>query len=473
VLPDHDVAGQLHAGQVARSCHQTGLEVRVVPLPDLPEKGDVSDWLAAGHDRAELVALAKAAPVWTPTNDQAPGSSPLPFTSCAALMAEPDEAYDWLVKDRFAAGSVNLLGGRPKAGKSTLARALALSVARGEPWLGHVCHFGHVVFVALEDKRSEVRQHFRRMGADGREALRFLIGRAPDDLLPKLTQLLADGDTIDLLIIDTAQRLLTVKDTNDYAMVSAAFEPVLALARTRGVCIVLVHHLGKSDRQGIDGVLGSTAWTGSVDNVLILNRTDRYRVLSSVQRIGPDLGETVVVLDEETGTLRFGGTRALVDLELIMAALVEAVRQASPEGLDRSALLAEVEARRDLKLKALKTLVDTGRLIRTGHGHRFDPYRFVLPREPREPREPHEPQDHREPREPGNHREPHEPDDVKPEQKTASSCGPVVPPIGREPHDDRYWKNPPDEASPSSCGSHTRAGVEPEEDDPEKQHGRF
>jgi len=66
ILPDHDAAGQKHADQVANALHPKAASVRVLHLPDLPDKGDVSDWLDAGHDTEELVRLAEACPVWTP-----------------------------------------------------------------------------------------------------------------------------------------------------------------------------------------------------------------------------------------------------------------------------------------------------------------------------------------------------------------------------------------------------------------------
>ena len=50
VLPDNDGAGHAHAGAVAASLVGLALSVRVVHLPGLPEKGDVSDWLEAGGD---------------------------------------------------------------------------------------------------------------------------------------------------------------------------------------------------------------------------------------------------------------------------------------------------------------------------------------------------------------------------------------------------------------------------------------
>ena len=55
IFLDNDDAGRKHGEDVARSCHAAGLKVKVVELPDLPEKGDVSDWLDAGHTKDELV----------------------------------------------------------------------------------------------------------------------------------------------------------------------------------------------------------------------------------------------------------------------------------------------------------------------------------------------------------------------------------------------------------------------------------
>jgi hypothetical protein len=62
ILPDNDAAGRNHALQVARSLYGVAASVRVVHLPDLPPKGDVSDWLAAGGTREQLEKLAAAAP---------------------------------------------------------------------------------------------------------------------------------------------------------------------------------------------------------------------------------------------------------------------------------------------------------------------------------------------------------------------------------------------------------------------------
>jgi hypothetical protein len=66
ILPDNDEAGRNHAQQVAQALHGIAEAVRIVQLPGLPDKGDVSDWIAAGGTKEEFRRLAEGAPVWTP-----------------------------------------------------------------------------------------------------------------------------------------------------------------------------------------------------------------------------------------------------------------------------------------------------------------------------------------------------------------------------------------------------------------------
>src|SRR5262249_39236980 len=62
ILPDNDPPGHKHAQQVAGSLNGIAASVKIVELPSLAEKGDVSDWLALGNGMKELRALVEAAP---------------------------------------------------------------------------------------------------------------------------------------------------------------------------------------------------------------------------------------------------------------------------------------------------------------------------------------------------------------------------------------------------------------------------
>ena len=371
-LADHDQPGREHVEIVARSCDRAGLKVKVLSFPDVPEKGDVLDWLASGHTREELAAIVKATPLYSPTDAAARA---IDLTDLRDLLAEPDETADYLVTDRIAIGSVNLLPGKPKGGKSTTARALAFEVARGGSWLGFTCLQRPVWYLALEDERSEVRRHFRQMGATGTEPIRFLFRQPAEGLIGRLYAL-AQHEQPGLIVVDTLQRLIKADDLNDYAEVTTKLTPILTLARDTGAAVLLLHHATKSERSGLDSVLGSTALTGSVDNVFLLTRTDRYRVLSSIQRIGPDLPETVLVLDEATGQVKAGPSRHEADVAAVERAFVQALDSGS---LNRGDLLDHVEARRQLKLEALRRALDLGTIIRAGAGTKADPHRFSLP----------------------------------------------------------------------------------------------
>ena len=59
VIADNDRPGQDHALDVARKLQDQGCDVCNLTLPDLPEKGDVSDWIHSGGDKAELLRLVE------------------------------------------------------------------------------------------------------------------------------------------------------------------------------------------------------------------------------------------------------------------------------------------------------------------------------------------------------------------------------------------------------------------------------
>src|SRR5262249_30223229 len=53
ILEDNDVAGRDKAREAAEALHGTAKTIRIVKLPGLPDKGDVSDWLDADRHNAE------------------------------------------------------------------------------------------------------------------------------------------------------------------------------------------------------------------------------------------------------------------------------------------------------------------------------------------------------------------------------------------------------------------------------------
>jgi hypothetical protein len=66
IIPDNDAAGRNHARQVANSLYGVAGEIRIVELPGLQDKEDVSDWLSNDGDGSKLLKLVEAAGTYEP-----------------------------------------------------------------------------------------------------------------------------------------------------------------------------------------------------------------------------------------------------------------------------------------------------------------------------------------------------------------------------------------------------------------------
>ncbi len=374
ILPDNDKAGADHARTVASALTGIAASVKVLNLPGLPDKGDVSDWLTMGGTAERLTALADAAPEYAP--ETAPVSrdrdtAGFRFSTLDDLLAEPEEEVAYVWERTLPAGGISICAAKPKVGKSTFVRNLVVAILRGTPFFGRAITSGSVVYLCLEEKRAEIAGHFRRMGASGGN-LYIHTGRAPDDALAALTVAIAEYRPV-LAVIDPLSRFVRLNDANAYAEVARAMEPIIDLARTSGCHIVCVHHAGKGERTGGDALLGSTALFGAVDTLLMMKRRDQVRTIETIQRYGEDMEETVVYLDSETGIVTQGGDLATMLIGQAQAAVLAAMGN---DTLTEPDIRARVGGNESTTGKALRALVDDGKVARTGKGKRGDPYQY-------------------------------------------------------------------------------------------------
>lgn len=91
IFPDNDAPGRKLAQKVAASFHALGIRVWIVALPDLPEKGDVSDYLGE-HSQEEFVKAVRAQ-----TKDELQWSPSEPAAQEPVKVDEPAQ----LIEDRF------------------------------------------------------------------------------------------------------------------------------------------------------------------------------------------------------------------------------------------------------------------------------------------------------------------------------------------------------------------------------------
>jgi hypothetical protein len=90
IIPDNDPEGYEYAEEVAQDLARVAKSVKIAQLPDLEDKGDLTDWLDAGHTLEELSAHLEEAPTydpeeeapWPDPRDLDPGLPPVaPFTA--------------------------------------------------------------------------------------------------------------------------------------------------------------------------------------------------------------------------------------------------------------------------------------------------------------------------------------------------------------------------------------------------------
>lgn len=68
LIPDNDDPGRAHMNNIAENLNGIAKSIKIIKLEGLPEKGDISDWLAMGKTKEELQDLIHNANEWTPEN---------------------------------------------------------------------------------------------------------------------------------------------------------------------------------------------------------------------------------------------------------------------------------------------------------------------------------------------------------------------------------------------------------------------
>lgn len=380
VVCDADLAGKEHGRGVARSLVGLAASVRLIEaLPGVPHKGDLTDYVSAGGTRESLLGLIRETPELTAVDtakwDLPKSVSGFTLTPLRELLNKPDAPVEYIWDGRLVVGTMSGVFAKPKVGKGTLARNLCLAIARGEDFLGLRTKQGECIYLALEEREDDVRNDFRAMGADGTEPVWVHAAAAPAEGILALCDLVKERKPR-LVVIDPLIRLARVRDEKAYAEAYSALGPLIDAARETGTHIMLLHHSGKSVKADpTDSPLGTTAIAAMVASLIVLKRTESYRTVQTVQRIGDEMPETVLQFDPDTKRLSVGGTREEAETEALGGDILEFIKGVG-EPKTESDITEGVEGKTRLVRRALRRLVGQGKVSREGGGKRGDPYRY-------------------------------------------------------------------------------------------------
>jgi len=290
---DHDDAGRAAMRFIGAQLQGVASEARLLELPGLDNKGDVSDWFQRTGNTPDLFrGLMESAPAFEPpAPDMAPtdrrreaveaqapegppepSRAPLRFADLARWGREPAPAMEWLFQDRIHRGALVGLAAQGGSSKSFLLLEAAVSAATGKvllPFLKPVAPL-RVLALFSEDPEEEGWRRFRRIcrrfrltDAD-REAFEanarlafcqpgpFMAG-IPPRATAHFTELLAQVEAFgpDIVIIDPKSQHYGL-DENSNDETTQWYSNLRRLCEAAPCAVIVSMHVSKAKQGDLD-----------------------------------------------------------------------------------------------------------------------------------------------------------------------------------------------------------------------------
>lgn len=282
IVPDNDDPGRQHGEDVAASLQAIAARVRTLTLPDLPLKGDLSDWIEAGGTAEQLWTLIEQAPDWRPQPNRAERRAAA--SGIRKLRSKKGSEIEmrhirWVWAGRIACGKHTAIAGEPGIGKSQLLLWIAATVSKGAPWgcEAGTAPKGSIVVLSAEDGAEDTIMP-RYIAAGGDPDKIHIISATEDeaggvaafnlqaDLQALEAKIKEIGDVV-LVIIDPISSYMGKTDSHRNTEVRGTIEPLGEMADRLGVAILSNTHFAKGAAGGktraLHKVIGSIAFVGA------------------------------------------------------------------------------------------------------------------------------------------------------------------------------------------------------------------
>jgi hypothetical protein len=280
ILPDNDEPGKKYARTIYDGVIKSAKSARVVTLPDLLPKGDVSDWLQSGGTAEQLYEIAAKAPEqpeWTAEDkDKEPQSD---FRSLFLFDGEVSHSPPKeIIKGLFPAEGVAVTGGQSSAGKTFILMHRSVCLYSGAAYFGHdiVEKVGTVLIAAegrpqLPNRLAATKKYYGITDKlpicwpksipnlmDLEEAKKFVAYLKEVDRFFR-----GDfGVRLGQIGVDTVAAVCSMKNEDDNAEATKVSNILRAIGEEVGALMNPLHHFGKNLESGLRG---ASAWKGSAD----------------------------------------------------------------------------------------------------------------------------------------------------------------------------------------------------------------
>jgi hypothetical protein len=224
-----------------------------------------------------------------------PGPVPLQVRTAKELGEMNLKPPEFVIDGLLPCG-VAILAAPSKIGKSWLALDMALSVVRGDPFMGYRTNRSEVLYLALEDSLYRLNERIGKLlaGEPRPDGLCVCVESQTmsGGFVGQLDVFLSEHPNAKLAIVDTFQKFRPQagKTQTAYEADYQTLGEFKTLSAKHNVCVLLVHHTRKSNGLDVDpfeNILGSTALQGATDTMLVIKkkkRTDETTVFAFTGR---------------------------------------------------------------------------------------------------------------------------------------------------------------------------------------------
>lgn len=291
IFPDNDEAGRQHALKVARILAPVAKSLKVVELPGLPGKGDVSDFVSAGGGLEEIREHYRKAQMWTPDwefaasipdeNDKYVRTLEQEVEAAGGLSAfwdlarftglpTPFPKLNAMLGGGMRNGEVYVLGANQGAGKTSLGLQFALAAMRRgygvlifsmemdhravfQRMAGIEAHVDLLTFREAQRRRRESQEERLRLArATGEIAAWKLLVSTKPAITPAFviseTKRLAKRSPVHLVICDHMQLMESDQSTrSDYEKFTAISRAMKQTAVEVDVPLVLMSQTSRAN----------------------------------------------------------------------------------------------------------------------------------------------------------------------------------------------------------------------------------
>ena len=186
LVPDNDETGRKHVQDVYENLKDIAASIKLLELPNLPEKGDFTDWLDGFNDMEtageSLAIMVENAPPYSPPQNEEPPV--FEFIHNKELIANLKPMV-WQITDIIPENSFYYDFGESGSYKTFVALDRLLCVAAGVDYHGHKVRQGTVFYIAGEGQQGIGRRIAAWHIAHGTnvEGIPFFVAKTPTQLM--------------------------------------------------------------------------------------------------------------------------------------------------------------------------------------------------------------------------------------------------------------------------------------------------